>query len=1565
MAIDKLIPQYLNSDTDQKLVKAVEMTDNLNVRVSNDDEGTAGVIKNIKGNEVVGAKTAQDAFPSGDNRVIGSVSNEHNKEIIFLLHNNLGNHGIYRLDLTTGKYEKIYEDSVLRLRKFSYADCDVVINEKEETLFYWTDNINPPMKLNITRALSGDYPSSLTSGTDEEKLLNLTVAKQPPLIAPDYVLKNNPSITEESNIKSNNYQFAYKYIYDDGEHSSLSPYSSLSVANSQLADGLNNDGQKNFFNQIDVSVLNSVADVKKIVVYARRVNGRFFEIKELENNNTNTAFKVEFTDDVLGSYLPEEEKNKIYDNVPQSARAQAVVANRLMYGSYREGYENIDTDVELIDNYKSTPDVFDIDVTVRDLDGGISNGEQRIVDIDYSSIDINGVSKDSKLILNFFVDFKDILIAGGPDEHIVLNPNQLEIEYKVKNDDTQQKFATFKPAYIYGRGIVSNFLNTIWGIISGVGVSFDPAITLSTEGAQIKEIIEVPANTTRAQIKLLVRTRLESKKYKMFLNPSTGDRRFSRLRETAGGGGLFQVESGSFKGKMSLNIDLLISGSTLDTYTVRGNKAELNIFELSDSGGRVAEVISTNKFELNSSNARFYFVDAELYEGTNALFTNIVGERAFKSGSEHSLGVVYYDDRGRTSGVQELGNVAVKHLNNRSQENYLDGAASVVMRLKHQPPSWSKRWAPVYTGFGSKELQFQYGVKGAFIPSNNISKTTVFSSEDNIYVSLNSLFNKDSSYTKASRAIIDYNFEQGDKLRIIKYGANFRTKEEFEVVDFVTLTDDEKSNPILEKITETAKDATTGDFLVLKNNSSATLFNYSSVLNNTSKWFKDCIVEVYRDRKEKEEDVYYEIGKSYPITSGSHSGERTSTSVPITVTTGTPTNVKFTTNVKVFKGDIITLSSVTITVGNVYESDGTYTVHATSNITATSGTYTVSNPDKVIELSIGDVYFRVRSCIVSSDDIEYLTFSNASSRNSIIEFIEDYSVSDFFKSNSSSIGRPFAYIPDAKTVHRKSSITYSEPYLLDSERLGLSSFNLSLANWKDLGLAEGSVQSLINRNEAVTVLQQSKASNISVNRNIIEYTSGKSNLTVSDKVLGEASYYAGNFGTNNPESVVERFGVVYFVDAEAGKVIRLSADGITPISDKGMSSFFEERFKSLISNSDRIRVVGGFDPDNGEYLITVEPIYSSIITIGSDNNTIPVDANAAFTVNGITFTSQTVIWNTFGNLWNTYCGNWEDIGNGIVFVDSAFQTLGVLVDSSYYNSNATINILITNTAYGFSAIGTVNLSTGKVTLPATTCEGDAITIGAATQKDTGFTISYKHKEGAWGSKYSFKPTMYVNVNNDLYSFDSSTGIPWKHNVNITRNNFYGTQYDSMIEVVSNKNPSMVKVFESIAVEGNGSWSSILKTSDQRTTISTSDFEVREGHRYAMIPRDTETSTGHQIYLGEVDSISSDKVTFTTPINRLPFVTGDILKTASGSTLTGTAMEISGITDRKTIQCTSSISNISVGDNVFVEHTARIDGDPMRDVFMKIQLTSSDDSAFEVHAVSLSYDRSRLHNDRVN
>ena len=75
MAIEKLVPQYLNKDEDERLVKPFEMTDALNIRVSHEDDGNQGVVKNVEGNTAIAARTSADAIPSsGTNRVIGCVS---------------------------------------------------------------------------------------------------------------------------------------------------------------------------------------------------------------------------------------------------------------------------------------------------------------------------------------------------------------------------------------------------------------------------------------------------------------------------------------------------------------------------------------------------------------------------------------------------------------------------------------------------------------------------------------------------------------------------------------------------------------------------------------------------------------------------------------------------------------------------------------------------------------------------------------------------------------------------------------------------------------------------------------------------------------------------------------------------------------------------------------------------------------------------------------------------------------------------------------------------------------------------------------------------------------------------------------------------------------------------------------------------------------------------------------------------------------------------------------------------------------------------------------------------
>ena len=60
MAIDKIIPRYLNKEDDARLVKNIEMTDALNVRISADQDGDGGIVKNAYGNAAV-------SFAAGNN----------------------------------------------------------------------------------------------------------------------------------------------------------------------------------------------------------------------------------------------------------------------------------------------------------------------------------------------------------------------------------------------------------------------------------------------------------------------------------------------------------------------------------------------------------------------------------------------------------------------------------------------------------------------------------------------------------------------------------------------------------------------------------------------------------------------------------------------------------------------------------------------------------------------------------------------------------------------------------------------------------------------------------------------------------------------------------------------------------------------------------------------------------------------------------------------------------------------------------------------------------------------------------------------------------------------------------------------------------------------------------------------------------------------------------------------------------------------------------------------------------------------------------------------------------
>ena len=80
------------------------------------------------------------------------------------------------------------------------------------------------------------------------------------------------------------------------------------------------------------------------------------------------------------------------------------------------------------------------------------------------------------------------------------------------------------------------------------------------------------------------------------------------------------------------------------------------------------------------------------------------------------------------------------------------------------------------------------------------------------------------------------------------------------------------------------------------------------------------------------------------------------------------------------------------------------------------------------------------------------------------------------------------------------------------------------------------------------------------------------------------------------------------------------------------------------------------------------------------------------------------------------------------------------------------------------------------------------------------TICFSEKSDNFGSKYSFTPVFYSELERDLYSFKD--GKFWRHNANPLYDNFYGTQYTAFIEVVVNPKGEIAKHFDNIIINSN-------------------------------------------------------------------------------------------------------------------------------------------------------------------
>ena len=164
---------------------------------------------------------------------------------------------------------------------------------------------------------------------------------------------------------------------------------------------------------------------------------------------------------------------------------------------------------------------------------------------------------------------------------------------------------------------------------------------------------------------------------------------------------------------------------------------------------------------------------------------------------------------------------------------------------------------------------------------------------------------------------------------------------------------------------------------------------------------------------------------------------------------------------------------------------------------------------------------------------------------------------------------------------KPSGIIFSGIYNGASSVNNLNQFIMAEGITKDLNPSYGSIQKLFTRNTNVIAFCENKTLKILANKDALFNADGKTNVTSTNKVLGQTVPFAGEFGiSKNPESFASYGYRVYYTDKNRNAVMRLSNDGITNISDKGMSTFFKEN----LSNSENI--IGSYNEDKDTYNLT-------------------------------------------------------------------------------------------------------------------------------------------------------------------------------------------------------------------------------------------------------------------------------------------------------------------------------------------------------------------------------------------
>ena len=246
-----------------------------------------------------------------------------------------------------------------------------------------------------------------------------------------------------------------------------------------------------------------------------------------------------------------------------------------------------------------------------------------------------------------------------------------------------------------------------------------------------------------------------------------------------------------------------------------------------------------------------------------------------------------------------------------------------------------------------------------------------------------------------------------------------------------------------------------------------------------------------------------------------------------------------------------------------------------------------TEPKENIDL---DIYYEASECFDISlhGTTQELDWFNCYSFNNGVEsnrLRDDFNQTTVDKGAVVSSTIDFVYEQET----RKSGLIYSGLYNSTNGVNNLNQFIAAEKITKDLNPTYGSIQKLYSRDSDLLAFCEDKVIRIYANKDALYNADGDVNLVSTNRVLGQSDPFSGEYGiSQNPESFAVENYRVYFTDKQRGAVLRLSMDGLTPISKNGMTDYFSDNLKL------NTKIIGSYDGKKNEYNVTLASTQATI-----------------------------------------------------------------------------------------------------------------------------------------------------------------------------------------------------------------------------------------------------------------------------------------------------------------------------------------------------------------------------------